>query len=70
MHYLLFFGIFGLPVVVCVGMFITKLLDSVATDKLLEPGHTGTSGLRESEFRMSDLADTFIPAPLEKDSKQ
>jgi hypothetical protein len=38
MHYLLFFGIFGLPVVVCVGMIITRLLDNVATEKRFAPG--------------------------------
>ena len=70
MHYLLFFGIFGLPVVVCVGMFITRLLDNVSTEKRFASGRTGASGLRESEFRMSDLADTFIPAPVEQDPKQ
>ena len=70
MHYLLFFGIFGLPVVVCVGMFITRLLDNVSTEKRSASGHTGASGLRESEFRMSDLGDTFIPAPVEQDPKQ
>ena len=70
MHYLLFFGIFGLPVVVCVGMFITRLLDNVATEKRFASGRTGASGLRESEFHMSDLADTFIAAPIEQDPKQ
>lgn len=70
MHYVIFFGIFGLPVVVCVGMLITRLLDTAATDKLLASGHTGTSGSREGEFRMTDLADTFVPVPIEPDSKQ
>jgi hypothetical protein len=70
MHYLIFFGIFGLPVVVCAGMFITRLLENVIPEKLAESGRVAKSGLRESEFRMSDLADTFIPAPIEQDRKQ
>ena len=69
MHYLLFFGIFGLPVVVCAGMFITRLLDTAATDKLLASGHIGPRAT-EGEFRMSDLADTFVPVPVESDAKQ
>jgi hypothetical protein len=70
MHYVIFFGIFGLPVVVCAGMLITRLLDTAATDKLLASGHNSASGSRESEFRMRDLADTFVPVPIEPDSKQ
>jgi hypothetical protein len=70
MHYLIFFGIFGLPVVVCAGMFITRMLDNVATERQLASGRIGKSGPRESEFRMSDLADTFIPAPIDEDPKQ
>jgi hypothetical protein len=67
MHYLIFFGIFGLPVVACAGMFITRLLDNAATDKRLASGRNGPSGPRESEFRMSDLADTFVPVPIDKE---
>ena len=70
MHYVIFFGIFGLPVVVCAGMLITRLLDTAATDKLLASGHIGTHDSRESEFRMRDLADTFVPVPVEPDSKE
>jgi hypothetical protein len=68
MHYVIFFGIFGLPVVVCAGMFITRLLDTAATDKLLASGHVGPSAT-DGEFRMSDLADTFVPVPVEPDTK-
>jgi hypothetical protein len=69
MHYVIFFGIFALPVVVCVGMLITRLLDTAASDKLLASGHIGPSA-SESEFRMRDLADTFVPLPVEPDTKQ
>lgn len=67
MHYLIFFGIFGLPVVACAGMFITRLLDNAATDKLLASSRNGKGGPCETEFRMSDLADTFVPVPIDKD---
>lgn len=69
MHYVIFFGIFGLPVVVCVGMLVMRLLDTAATDRLLATSHVGAGGPQEGEFRMSDLADTFVPAPIEPDSK-
>jgi hypothetical protein len=68
MHYVIFFGIFGLPVVVCVGMLITRWLDTAATDKLLASGHIGPRA-GEHEFRMRDLADTFVPVPVEPDTK-
>lgn len=70
MHYLIFFGIFGLPIVACAGMLITRLLDNAAAEKRVESGLAVTGGLRESEFRMSDLADTFISAPIEHDPKR
>ncbi len=69
MHYLIFFGIFGLPVVICAGMVIARLVDTVATDKQLASGPIEASRPCESEFHMSDLADTFVPIPIEKDSR-
>ncbi len=68
MHYVIFFGIFGLPVVVCAGMLITRLLDSAATDRRLASGTTGTTA-GDHDFRMRDLADTFVPVPVEPDTK-
>jgi hypothetical protein len=70
MHYLIFFGIFGLPVVACAGMLITRLLDNAAAEKRVGSGPAMTGGLQESEFRMSDLADTFVPAPVEHDPRR
>lgn len=69
MGYVIFFGIFGLPVVVCAGILITRLLDTVAADKPLASGRVGTYESGESEFRMRDLADTFVPVPVEPDTK-
>jgi hypothetical protein len=70
MGYVIFFGIFGLPVVVCAGMLITRLLDTAAADTPLASARIGTRDSHESEFRMRDLADTFVPVPVEPDSKQ
>lgn len=67
MHYLIFFGIFGLPVVACAGMVITRLLDNAATDRLFASGRKGMGGPGDGEIRMSDLADTFVPVPIDKD---
>lgn len=68
MHYVIFFGIFGLPVVVGAGMLVTRLWDSTATDRHLASGRIGPT-VSESEFRMSDLADTFVPVAVEPDIK-
>jgi len=69
MHYVLFVGIFGLPVVVCVGMLVARVLDTFASDDPPEPGRIGNSRLGEIESRVSDLADTFITAPVEQNPK-
>jgi len=70
MHYILFVGIFGLPVVVCAGMLVARVLDTFAPDRSPEPDRIGNSPLPEIDFRVSDLADTFITAPVEQNSKQ
>jgi hypothetical protein len=63
MHYVLFVGIFGLPVVVCAGMLVARVLDTFAADEPPEPDRIGNSRLGEIESRVSDLADTSNTAP-------
>jgi hypothetical protein len=66
MHYVLFVGIFGLPVLACVGMLVTRVLDTFAPETPLEPDRVVTSGVDEMESGRTDLADTFITAPVEE----
>jgi hypothetical protein len=70
MHYVLFVGIFGLPVVAGVGILVARVLDTFATAKLPVPGRIPTSDLYDPESHVSELVDTFFTAPLEQNPKQ
>ncbi|OGB94432.1 MAG: hypothetical protein A2Z31_10525 [candidate division NC10 bacterium RBG_16_65_8] len=70
MQYILFVGIFGLPILVCVGMLAARILDGCAPDEVPEPGVLGNSRLPEIGSRESDLADTFFTAPVEQTPPQ
>jgi hypothetical protein len=70
MHYVLFVGIFGLPAVVCAGMLVARVLDTFAPDRPPESDCIGDSPRPEIDFRVSDLADTVITAPVEQNPKQ
>lgn len=66
MQYVLFVGIFGLPILVCVGMLAVKVMDRFAPDQSPAPGRPGTSPLDDVGARESELADTFFSAPVEQ----
>jgi hypothetical protein len=66
MHYVLFVGIFGLPVVACVGMLVTRVLDTFASETPPEPDPIGAGGVDEMESRVTALVDTFAAAPVEQ----
>jgi len=66
MHYVLFAGIFGLPVVACVGMLVARVLDTFGPDEPPKSGPTGKSDLCEIESCENDLADTFFNAPVKE----
>lgn len=70
MHYLLFFGIFGLPVVVCAGMFVSRFLDNFSSGEARRSGVNGTSGLPESDAHVSTLVETFFAGHIEQDQKK
>jgi hypothetical protein len=70
MHYVLFAGIFGLPVVACVGMLVARVLDTFASDEAPTPGPIGKSHLCEIESCVSDLADTFGPVSAEQNPRR
>ena len=60
MHYVLFAGIFGLPVVACVGMLVAKVLDTFGPEEAPKAGPIGKSHPCEMESCGTDLADTFF----------
>ncbi len=66
MQYVLFGGIFGLPVAVCVGLLALKVLDTFASDNLPAPDRNEKSRLHEIESRENDLVDSFFTAPVKK----
>jgi len=69
MHYVIVAGIFGLPFVVCAAVLVAKALDAFVPEGRREPSPMDKVGSPEMASRVRDLADTFIPAPLESDSK-
>lgn len=69
MHYVIVAGIFGLPFVVCAAVLVVKALDSLAAEERRKPGCVDKSGTQEIASRMRDLADTFIPVPVEEESR-
>ena len=66
MHFVLFLGIFGLPVVACVGMLIARALDSFLPEAPPARGRTVADRADETESRVNDLVDRFISAPVEQ----
>lgn len=68
MQYVLFGGIFGLPVAVCVGLLALKVLDTFASDNFPAPDRNDKSRLHEIESRENDLVDSFFAAPVKKTS--
>ena len=66
MQYVLFVGIFALPILVCVGMLAVRVLDRFAPDRPPDPRLMGDSHLHAIGSRESDLVDTFFTAPVEQ----
>ena len=70
MHYVLFGGIFGLPVAVCVGLLALKLRDTFVSDDLPAPDRTDTDRLPEIESREDALVDSFFHTPVKQSPPQ
>lgn len=68
MHYVLFVGIFGLPVVVGVGMLAATVLDRFAPEEPPASGIRDTSHLPDAGSRERELADSFFAAAVETES--
>jgi hypothetical protein len=65
MHYIIFLGIFCLPVIACAEIIATKVWDTFITEKSPTLGPTGASHSAEMDNRASDVIEGFIAAPLE-----
>jgi hypothetical protein len=63
MQYVLFGGIFGLPVAVCLGLLALKVLDTFASDDLPAPARNDAGRLHEIESREDALVDSFFHPP-------
>jgi hypothetical protein len=70
MHYVLFGGIFGLPVAVCVSLLALKVLDTFASGDLPAPDRNDTDGLHEIESRDNALVESFFHAPVKQTPPQ
>ncbi len=66
MQYVLFVGIFGMPVVVALGVLVGRIVDKFGPEKTPDSGRAGDTRLREAESRMNDLVETFCAAPAEQ----
>ena len=70
MHYTLFLGIFGLPVVAAVGMVVARVLNVFAPAEPRVPGCVPKDDLQCMEAHVRDLVDAFFAAPLEQNLRQ
>lgn len=70
MHYILFVGIFGLPVVAGVGMLVARVLDTFAPEKSPVPGCLPQDDLDDTESHVRDLVETFFTTPVEQTPKR
>jgi hypothetical protein len=66
MQYVLFGGIFGLPLLVCVSLVVLKVLDTFAPDNLPAPARIDKTRLQEIDSRESELVDSFFHAPAKQ----
>jgi len=70
MEYVLFGGIFGLPVAVCVSLLALKVLDTITSDDLQAPDRNDKDGLHEIESRDNALVESFFQASVEHTPRQ
>ena len=70
MHYALFLGIFGLPVVAGVGMVLARALNVFAPEETRVPGCVPKDDFQGTDSHVSDLVDAFFDLPLEQNPKQ
>jgi hypothetical protein len=70
MHYALFLGIFGLPVVAGVAMVIARAFSAFAPEDPRGPGGRSPDDLHGTESHVNDLVETFFAAPVVRNSKQ
>ena len=70
MHYALFLGIFGLPVVAGVGMVLARVLNVFAPEEPRGPGCIPKDDLQGTDSHVSDLVDAFFAAPLDQYPKK
>ena len=66
MQYVLFGGIFGLPIVVCLSIFIMKVLDTFHREEAPAKGRIHDGRLHEFDSRESELVESFFHPPVEK----
>jgi hypothetical protein len=70
MHYILFLGIFGLPVVAGVGMLVARVWDTFAPEDAVLSGRIPEDDLYGTGSHASDLADAFFADPVDQNPKQ
>ena len=66
MQYVLFGGIFGLPIAVCLSIFIMRFLDTFQREEAPAKGRIAEGRLHEFDSRESELVESFFRAPVEK----
>ncbi len=70
MHYIFFLGIFGMPVVIGVGMLVAKVWDAFTPEDSPVRGSLPADELHDTESHVNALVDTFFSAPVEQNPKQ
>ena len=65
MQYVLFGGVFCLPVVVCLGLLATRILDRFRPEEVPANRRTGEGRLEDFNSRESELAESFFHSPVE-----
>jgi hypothetical protein len=70
MQYVLFGGIFCLPIVVCLSLFLMKALDRFRREEAPATGRIHDGRLHEFDSRESDLVESFFHTPAEKNLLQ
>jgi hypothetical protein len=70
MQYVLFGGIFCLPIVVCLGLLATRTLATFRREEAPAKGRIGDGRLHECDSRESELVESFFRTPVEQTPKQ
>jgi hypothetical protein len=70
MHYIFFLGIFGMPVVLGVGMLVAKVWDAFAPEDWPARGNLPADELHDMESHVNALVDTFFSPPVDQNPTQ